>query len=201
MTPKVTFCTIFTGSLTAVQGSFHQGEGTQKEAQGPPRQGPPLRRKSRSVLILFGALLDQASASMLQQLWDDVSDSLLIENNGVASEWGCNPFWSNCIVFNQTSMASVIAALMLILSLEDPKCLCNQDYTLKGYSRNNYHPICDYNVTNRWFCKLVLCILVIKLFSEITDAYTWCKRALICVEETKPWLSWFLVVTNGCHGF
>ena len=72
---------------------------------------------------------------------------------------------------------------------------------LKGYSRNNDHPICDYNVANRRFWKWVLCISVIKLYSKITDAYAWCKRALTCVAETEPWLSWFLVVTNGCHGF
>ena len=31
---------------------------------------------------------------------------------GVAPEWGYNPFWSNSIVINQSSIASVIAAIM-----------------------------------------------------------------------------------------
>ena len=31
---------------------------------------------------------------------------------GVAPEWGYNPFWSNSIVINQGSIASVIAAIM-----------------------------------------------------------------------------------------
>ena len=47
-------------------------------------------------------------------------DSAFIEYNEFASEWGCNPFWSNYIVCNQTSMASVIAALTLMLSVNEP---------------------------------------------------------------------------------
>ena len=36
--------------------------------------------------------LDQALVSTLRQLWDDVSDTVLIENHGVTPDWGCNPF-------------------------------------------------------------------------------------------------------------
>ena len=57
--------------------------------------------------------LHRASVSMLHQLCDDTSNTVLIENNGVASEWGGNPFWSDSIVFIESSMASVIAALLL----------------------------------------------------------------------------------------
>ena len=42
--------------------------------------------------------LHQVSASTLRQLWDDAGDSVLIESNGVAPEWGCNPFSSDSIV-------------------------------------------------------------------------------------------------------
>ena len=35
---------------------------------------------------------------MLRQLCKDASDSVLIENNGVATEWDCNPFLSDSIV-------------------------------------------------------------------------------------------------------
>ena len=42
--------------------------------------------------------LQQVSVSTLRQLSDDASDSVLIESNGVAPEWGCNPFSSNSIV-------------------------------------------------------------------------------------------------------
>ena len=35
---------------------------------------------------------------MLQQLCDDTSNNVLIENNGVIPEWGCNPFSRNLIV-------------------------------------------------------------------------------------------------------
>ena len=49
----------------------------------------------------------QTSASKLLQLCDDASDTGLTENNGVAPEWGCNPFSSDTIVLND--IASIIA--------------------------------------------------------------------------------------------
>ena len=57
------------------------------------------------------ARLHLASESTLQQLCDDTSNTVLIENNGVTPEWGCNPFSSDSIVFNENSMASVITVL------------------------------------------------------------------------------------------
>ena len=45
------------------------------------------------------ARLYQTSGSMLWQLCNDISDSVLIENNGVTPEWGCNSFSSDSIVF------------------------------------------------------------------------------------------------------
>ena len=53
----------------------------------------------------------QVSVSTLRQLCNDARGPVLIENNTVVSEWGCNPFWCNCIVFNHNSITSVIAAL------------------------------------------------------------------------------------------
>ena len=44
------------------------------------------------------ARLHQASVSMLRQLNHDASISVLIENNGVTPDWGCNPFSSNSFV-------------------------------------------------------------------------------------------------------
>ena len=32
----------------------------------------------------------------------------IMETNGVTPELGCNPFWSDCIVFNEIIVASVI---------------------------------------------------------------------------------------------
>ena len=58
--------------------------------------------------------LHQSSASMLWQVHDDASDSILIENNGVSPDWGCNPFSSDTIVFNEMKIA-VVAALTLPL--------------------------------------------------------------------------------------
>ena len=48
------------------------------------------------------------------QRCDDTSDTALTENNGVAPEWCCKPVWSDSIVFKQSSIANVIAALTLI---------------------------------------------------------------------------------------
>ena len=45
-------------------------------------------------------------------LFDDASHSVLIENNGVAPDWACNLFSSDSIVFNENSIASVIAELL-----------------------------------------------------------------------------------------
>ena len=62
----------------------------------------------------------QVSVSMLQQLCDDASDTVLIENN---PEWGCNPSSSDSNVFNEKSIASIIAvlaALMLTLGVNGP---------------------------------------------------------------------------------
>ena len=48
---------------------------------------------------------------MLQQLCYDASDTVLIENNGVARKWVATPFWSYSIVFNENTIASIIAEL------------------------------------------------------------------------------------------
>ena len=57
------------------------------------------------------ARLHQASASMLPQLCDDASNSVLMENIGVAPEYGCNPFLRDSIVFNKKRIASIITEL------------------------------------------------------------------------------------------
>ena len=49
---------------------------------------------------------------MLEQLCDDTSNTVLIENNEVTPKWSCNPFWSDFIVFNENSAVSVIAELL-----------------------------------------------------------------------------------------
>ena len=40
-----------------------------------------------------------------------LSDTAVIENNGVIPELDCNPFSSDPVVFNENSIASVIAEL------------------------------------------------------------------------------------------
>ena len=51
-------------------------------------------------MIVVRASSHQASASILLQLCDNASDSVLIEINGDASKWIANPFWS-CRSVNQ----------------------------------------------------------------------------------------------------
>ena len=55
--------------------------------------------------------LHEAWASTLQQLCGDASDTVLIENTGVAPKWGCNPFSSDLIVSNVNRIAIIIAEL------------------------------------------------------------------------------------------
>ena len=55
-----------------------------------------------------------------QQLWDDTTDTVLIEYNGVTRKWVAIPIWSNSIVFNENSIASIIAALSLTLGVDGP---------------------------------------------------------------------------------
>ena len=57
------------------------------------------------------ARLHWASASALQQCRDDASGSILIETNGVAWKWVATPFWSNSVVFNESSVTSFITEL------------------------------------------------------------------------------------------
>ena len=57
---------------------------------------------------------------MLSQRCDNTSDIGLIENKGVAPKWVATLFWSDSIVFNESSIASVITVFMLALSVNGP---------------------------------------------------------------------------------
>ena len=57
------------------------------------------------------AHLQQASASMLPQLCNDACDSVLIENNVVPPEWGCDPLSSDSTDSNENRIARVITEL------------------------------------------------------------------------------------------
>ena len=56
--------------------------------------------------------LHQASAPMLCQLCDDANDTVLIENNRVTPECGCNPFSGDSIFINDNNIVSVIPELL-----------------------------------------------------------------------------------------
>ena len=92
-----------------------------------------LYRFSATVLVLkknavayqpckwtLRSCLQRISVSMLQQLCDNTSNTVLIENNGAAPDWRYNPFWSDSIVFNESSIASVVVALTLTLGVIGP---------------------------------------------------------------------------------
>ena len=70
--------------------------------------GTQSKAREDAVADAVRARLHQASASMLRQLCDDACDSVRIENNGVAPEWGSNPFSRDSTVFNKNRIASVI---------------------------------------------------------------------------------------------
>ena len=74
-----------------------------------PQMAKKISLNSMNSLTSLRAHLHQAST--LQQLIDDATNSVLIENNGVTPEWTCNPFLSDSIVFDENRIASVIVEL------------------------------------------------------------------------------------------
>ena len=66
----------------------------------------------RSTIKILRPVYTKRQPSTLRQLRDDASDTVLVENNGVAPEQDCNPFSSGSIVFNEKSIGSVIAELL-----------------------------------------------------------------------------------------
>ena len=71
------------------------------------------------IEIPLRAHLHWASASIQRQRCNDASNTYLIENSG-APEWGCNPIWSESIVFNERNVDSILAALTLTLNVNGP---------------------------------------------------------------------------------
>ena len=61
--------------------------------------------------------LHQASESMLRQLCDGASNTVLIENNDVTRKWVAIPFWSDSIIFNDSSITSIIARVVAAWTL------------------------------------------------------------------------------------
>ena len=68
---------------------------------------PFIKEKMFVVLVRRRAHLHQASASMQSQCWHDTSvvQLSLKSMERVTKEWGCNPFWSNSILFNEGSLS------------------------------------------------------------------------------------------------
>ena len=60
-----------------------------------------------------------AAASMLRQRCDDASSTVLIENSQITWKWVAAPIWRYSIVFNENSIASIIAALTLTLGVNE----------------------------------------------------------------------------------
>ena len=74
----------------------------------------------RVLVEMWHALADLGSVCTKRQrqrchnsvMSDDASNSVLIENNGVTPEWGCNPFSSDFIVFNDNRITRVITRVV-----------------------------------------------------------------------------------------
>ena len=58
--------------------------------------------------VLLGPFTPSVSVT-LRQLCDDNNNAILIENSGVTPEWYCDIFSTDSFVFNENSIASVIA--------------------------------------------------------------------------------------------
>ena len=67
----------------------------------------------KPLLPSQGLLLGLIYAVRQRQCCENASDPALIENNEVAGYRGCNPFWRDSIVFNQSVIVSVVASLTL----------------------------------------------------------------------------------------
>ena len=79
-----------------------------------------MKAKVTSLEGIFVSSLGPIYTKRQRERCDDACDCVLIENNRVASEWVCNPFSSDSTVFNENRIASVIAALTLVLGVNGP---------------------------------------------------------------------------------
>ena len=62
---------------------------------------------SSSVLVWS----ERTKGPFTRNVSDDSSDTVFIENNGVARKWVATPIWSDSIVLNESSIARVITEL------------------------------------------------------------------------------------------
>ena len=93
------------------------------------------------------ARLHQASASTLRWCLQHSSHWNQWKQIRVALEWGCNPFWSDSTDFNESYVASVIAALMLMLMLRvngslEPSFPCAPSVVVLWHLQYSYSPRC-----------------------------------------------------------
>ena len=75
-------------------------------------QGTYTSHRLLCICVSVRGRLHQTSLSMLRQLSDDASDTVLIENNGVTQKWIAIPCWSDFIAFDKNSIAGVITELL-----------------------------------------------------------------------------------------
>ena len=75
---------------------------------------------SKPWFVLFKASLGPICTKRQRQRCNNACNSVLIENNGFAPEWGCNLFSSDSTDFNENRIASVIAAFTLTLGVNGP---------------------------------------------------------------------------------
>ena len=114
---------------------------------------------------------------ILHQCCHDASDTSIIENNEVAPEWGFNPFWSNSIIFNERSVAGIIAAWWSI----EANAQCKQALTLI--------PIIFWLIYRYLFLSWSLCLsrcrAVWTRYNKLDNYATACKAQLPSVITTE----------------
>ena len=71
---------------------------------------------------MFLSLLGLVYTVCQHQCCNDASDTALIEDNEITAEWSGNPFSMDSVVFNESSIASIVAALTLMFSVNGPVC-------------------------------------------------------------------------------
>ena len=91
---------------------------------------------------------------MLWQLCNDTSDPVLIENNGVTSECGCNSIlvWLHCFQSDK-HLRSIVTVLTLTLSVNEPQSV-SQVKQHKKLDNNLGHHICRKRFQN-WVYKTI----------------------------------------------
>ena len=71
-----------------------------------------VARVRNTRLVLLGPVYIKHQNQCCDNSVMMLSDTVLIENNGVTWKWVATPFWSDSTIFNENSIANIIAELL-----------------------------------------------------------------------------------------